>query len=67
MAGKNRTATHALEFQRRLEREPYRFHPFQALRWLENLFPGKPRIGRTKRPAEESVRLRQEASMTFGY
>jgi len=65
MAGKNRTASHAVNIEQRLERKPYRFHLFQALRWLENLVPGKPRIGESKRPADDSVRLRQEASMTF--
>ena len=65
MAGKNRTASHAVEIEQRLEREPYNFHLFQALRWLENRFPGKPRIGQSKRPADEPVRLRQEAAMTF--
>ncbi len=65
MAGKNRKAAHAVEVEQRLEREPYRFHPFQALRWLENRFLGKPRIGQSVRPSEDPVRLRQEASMVF--
>jgi type VI secretion system protein ImpH len=48
-----------------LEREPYRFDFFQALRWLENLNAEKPRLGSSMRAVDEPVRLGQEPATIF--
>jgi len=50
---------------RELEEKPYSFDFFQALRRIECLHPGKPRLGTALRPAEEPVRLGQEPSLSF--
>ena len=50
---------------RALERAPWTFDFFQALRRIEGLFPDKPRLGRALRPRDEAVRLSQEASVAF--
>lgn len=38
---------------------------YQAMRWLEAFFADRPRFGRSIRPAQDSVRLAQEASAIF--
>ena len=48
-----------------LETEPYRHDFYQALRRIECLFPQLPRIGQALRPADEALRLAQEAAMDF--
>jgi type VI secretion system protein ImpH len=48
-----------------LRREPWAFDFLQALRRLEALHPGMPRLGEALRPAAEPVRLGQEPSMAF--
>jgi len=53
------------EFFRRLEERPWGFDFFQALRRVEALYPGKPRLGRGRRPVDEPVRLAQEPSLSF--
>lgn len=45
--------------------EPWRFDLFQALRWLESLHPQRPRLGRSRRPAEDVVRLGQRPDLSF--
>ena len=65
MADKNRTATHSVALEQELEREPYRFGFFQALRLLECLAPNKPRLGQSLRSADDPIRLTQEPSMDF--
>ena len=65
MAGENRTATHALALFEALRRQPYAFHFFQALRRIECLHQDKPRLGKSLRLADDSVRLAQEPSLAF--
>jgi len=65
MAGEDRTTGHALEFLEALEKEPYRFNFFQALRRLESLAPSKPKLGRSARPVDDPVRLTQNPSLAF--
>lgn len=45
--------------------EPWKWSYFQALRLLECLAPGMPRLGTASRPADEIVRLGQEPSLSF--
>jgi type VI secretion system protein ImpH len=54
-----------LAFLRALEEKPYQHDFYQTLRRIECLFPDKPRLGQALRPADEPVRLAQEASMSF--
>ncbi|MGZ8203423.1 MAG: type VI secretion system baseplate subunit TssG [Burkholderiales bacterium] len=61
----DRLAESAAQFFSALAREPYRYDFFQALRHIEALNPGKPRLGRSLRPAEEPIRLAQEPSLAF--
>jgi type VI secretion system protein ImpH len=48
-----------------LAQAPWAFDFFQALRRIESVFAERPRLGRSLRPAEDPVRLSQEASMAF--
>jgi type VI secretion system protein ImpH len=48
-----------------LARAPWSFDFFQALRRIEGLFADRPKLGRALRPADEPVRLSQEASVAF--
>ena len=68
MAGESRTETHSLALEsliKRLGETPYAFDFFQAVRRLENLYPDRPRMGHSRRPAEDPVRFCQEASLVF--
>jgi type VI secretion system protein ImpH len=48
-----------------LATEPWRFHMYAAMRHLEAYRPDKPRIGRSQRYKDDTVRLGQEPSMAF--
>jgi type VI secretion system protein ImpH len=65
MAGKSRTSADALNELAAIERDPSRYDFCQALRLVEALNPDRPRLGRSARAAEDSIRLRQEPSMAF--
>lgn len=65
MAGPDRTSSRAVELFDALEREPWAFDFFQALRRLEGAHPDRPRIGHAQRPAEDPVRLAQEPTLAF--
>jgi type VI secretion system protein ImpH len=43
----------------------YRFDPYEALRRIECAFADRPRLGRSTRPAEDAVRVRQNPSLRF--
>jgi type VI secretion system protein ImpH len=58
-------ATRLALFYRALLEAPYRYDFFQALRRIEALTPGKPRIGKSLRAADDAVRLAQEPSLSF--
>lgn len=67
-SGKPRSMAQALnrvEFERRLNEEPYHFGFFHTLRRLECLHTDRPRIGQSSRLAEEYVRLGQDPSLAF--
>ena len=55
----------SLTYFRALEDKPFSFDFFQALRRIECLHPGKPRLGKGLRPIDEAIRIAQEPSMTF--
>jgi type VI secretion system protein ImpH len=68
MAAQDRTQDAGVRQQAlyaRLAAQPQAFDFYQALRRIEALHRGLPRIGDAVRPAEEAVRLAQEASLTF--
>lgn len=48
-----------------LAADPQAFHVFHALRVVEAAFPDRPRLGESRRPVEDRVRLGQEAELAF--
>lgn len=60
-----RKSTDPVAYFYALKERPYEFDFFQALRRIETLFPDQPRLGQALRPADEPLRLGQEASMAF--
>lgn len=48
-----------------LQADPTRFHLFQALRVIEAQHPDMPRLGQSRRAAQDPVRLGQEAELAF--
>ena len=64
MAGEDRTASHAVALGA-LQREPYNFDFYQALRRLECVYREKPRLGESARAAEDPVRLGQRPDLAF--
>ena len=65
MAGQVGAAPGRLDLQDALEREPWAFDLFQALRRLEAEHADSPRLGRSRRPSEDAIRLGQEPSLAF--
>ncbi|MFM0277678.1 type VI secretion system baseplate subunit TssG [Paraburkholderia sediminicola] len=55
----------ALTLLRRLEDDAYRFDFFQAVRLLENAYPGKPRVGESLQPRDDAIRFVQEPELVF--
>ncbi|WP_339948163.1 type VI secretion system baseplate subunit TssG [uncultured Albimonas sp.] len=48
-----------------LSDDPQAHHVYQALRLIEAAHPERPRLGRSTRPAQDPVRLGQEAELAF--
>ena len=65
MAATDGRAAARLALFEALARAPWSFDFFQALRRIEGLFTDRPKLGRALRPADEPVRLSQEASVAF--
>lgn len=66
MAGTDRTTTHHLaQMLKDLEEKPHEFDFYQALRVIECLYAEKPRLGTSRKPIDDPVRLNQEPSLTF--
>jgi len=66
MAGTAGNSTQSLEgLLARLKEKPYEFGFFQALRLLECMNSQGPRLGESKKPADDPIRLAQETEMTF--
>jgi type VI secretion system protein ImpH len=57
--------TDPLTFFEAVRQAPFNWDFYQALRRLETLYPGRPRIGQALRPADEPIRLGQEPSLSF--
>ena len=49
----------------RLAADPEKHHVFQALRILEAAYPESPRLGESRRPREDRIRIGQEAELAF--
>ncbi len=65
MAGEDRDQARAVTVLGALQREPYRFDFFHAVRCLENIYREKPRVGQGPKPADDPIRLGQEPSLAF--
>jgi len=65
MAGEDGPAPGGVRLHDALEREPWAFDLFQALRRLEAEHADKPLLGRSRRPSEDAIRLGQEPSLAF--
>lgn len=65
MASKKREAGPDLTRLKALRDDPHAHHIFQALRLIEAAHADRPRLGRSRRPSEDAVRLTQEAEMAF--
>lgn len=48
-----------------IEREPWRFDFFQALRLIDAQQPKRPRLGTARRPVDEPIRLGQAPDLSF--
>src|SRR5271170_6848601 len=48
-----------------LEREPHRFTLFAALRLLEQAHAQRPRLGQSRRAADDAIRLQQPPHLSF--
>ena len=65
MATGKRSGSDDLSLFDRLVQEPEKHHIFQALRVIEAHFGDSPRLGESRRPREDKVRLGQVAEMAF--
>ncbi|MEM9783011.1 MAG: type VI secretion system baseplate subunit TssG, partial [Pseudomonadota bacterium] len=65
MAGDEREAQAAVTRLQALAASPTTHHLFHALRLIEAAHPHRPRLGRSRRPAEDPVRLAQEVELAF--
>lgn len=65
MAITHRTAARALALQQSLQKAPYKFNFYQALRHIECNHPDAPRFGQSLKPADDPIRLAQQPSMAF--
>ncbi|RUL77715.1 type VI secretion system baseplate subunit TssG [Dyella choica] len=65
MDGPARQAPDPVALENALRERPEAFEFFEALRWLESAYPGRPRLGRSTKPAEDPVRLCQTPSLEF--
>ncbi len=48
-----------------LKENPEKYHIFQALRLIEAAYADKPRLGRSRRPSQDAIRLKQRVDMAF--
>lgn len=65
MATEKRTGPDRLSHFAKLAERPEEYHILQALRIIDAENPDAPRLGRSRRPREDSVRLGQEAELAF--
>ena len=65
MANRNRSGPDHLSHFDHLVERPAEHHLFQALRVIEAHYTDAPRLGESRRPREDKVRLGQEAELAF--
>lgn len=65
MEGPEREAADDLSRLEPLIADPRKFNFFQALRLIEAAYAGAPRLGRSARPRQDRIRLRQKVDMAF--
>jgi len=65
MASKERQPAPDLTRLAALTREPEKFHIFKALRLIEAVYLEAPRLGRSRRPSQDVVRLMQDPELAF--
>lgn len=65
MASGKGTGPDHLTHLAQLADNPQSFHIFHALRVIEAAFPEAPRLGESRRPVQDRVRLGQEAELAF--
>ena len=65
MADADRTPSHSVTLMDQLDREPFAFDFFQAVRRLDCAHPDKPQTGASSRAVDDPVRFGQEASLAF--
>ncbi|MEM6932902.1 MAG: type VI secretion system baseplate subunit TssG, partial [Pseudomonadota bacterium] len=65
MASDERAEASDLTRLEALKNRPTSFHIFQALRIIEATYKNNPRLGRSRRPMQDAIRLAQEAEMAF--
>lgn len=65
MAGQDRNQSPALELLGELQREPYTFDFYQAVRLVECVYRDKGRIGYSLTPSKDPIRLGQLPSLQF--
>ncbi len=65
MASENRAPSHLVELLEELDREPYAFDFFQAIRLLDCARPDTPQTGHSAALKDDPFRLAQEPSMAF--
>jgi len=65
MASDERAGPDRLTHLARLADNPHSFHIFHALRVIEAAYPQAPRLGESRRPSQDRVRLGQEAELAF--
>lgn len=65
MAANKRAGSDDLSLFDNLTERPEEHHVFQAMRIIEAAYPDSPRLGESRRPREDRVRLGQEAELAF--
>lgn len=65
MAGEERETSPDLSRLEALGQSPQTYHIFQALRLIETAYADHPRLGRSRRPSQDPVRLGQAPELAF--
>ncbi|MFK7837105.1 MAG: type VI secretion system baseplate subunit TssG [Sulfitobacter sp.] len=65
MASDERAGPDPVDHFTKLVEEPEKQHVFQAMRVIDAAYPETPRLGESRRPREDKVRLGQEAELAF--
>lgn len=65
MASSQRPPADAVALLADLQRAPWNYSFYQVMRRIECVYRDKPRLGRSRRPVDDPLRLAQEPSMAF--